>query len=162
MNNLSANLTGKYLTFSLAKEEFGIDILKVREIIGMMNITAIPQAAAFVKGVINLRGRVIPIIDLRNKFGMDGAEYTPRTCIIVVEIQSQTKDFITGLIVDSVSEVTNIRADNIEATPHLGSSVSLDFIKGMAKTDSDVKILLDIDKILSGNEIKMMRNAASA
>ena len=139
---------GKYLTFSLAGEEYGIGILKVREIIGMMPVTPVPQTPDFVKGVINLRGKVIPVIDLRLRFGLDATAYTERTCIIVVEIHGETGSLPMGIVVDAVSEVLNIRAADIENTPSFGVKLNTDFILGMAKTDGGVKILLDIDRVL--------------
>jgi purine-binding chemotaxis protein CheW len=139
---------GKYLTFSLAGEEYGIGILKVREIIGMMSITPVPQTPEFVKGVINLRGKVIPVIDLRLRFGLMARDYTERTCIIVVEIVSDSGAVPMGIVVDAVSEVLNIREADIENTPTFGVKLNTDFILGMAKTDGGVKILLDIDKVL--------------
>jgi purine-binding chemotaxis protein CheW len=139
---------GKYLTFSLAGEEYGIGILKVREIIGMMSITPVPQTPEFVKGVINLRGKVIPVIDLRLRFGLDAASYTERTCIIVVEIHGETGSVPMGIVVDAVSEVLNIRGTDIENTPSFGVKLNTDFILGMAKTEVGVKILLDIDRVL--------------
>jgi purine-binding chemotaxis protein CheW len=139
---------GKYLTFSLSGEEYGIGILKVKEIIGMMAITRIPQAPAYVKGVINLRGKVIPVIDLRSKFGLDAGEYTERTCVVVVEVSRDDGHVLIGSIVDSVSEVLNIREVEIEETPDFGTRLDTRFILGMAKVGSGIKILLDIDKVL--------------
>src|SRR5512136_2338465 len=144
----NAGKEGKYLTFSLAGEEYGIGILKVREIIGMMSITPVPQTPEFVKGVINLRGKVIPVIDLRLRFGLMARDYTERTCIIVVEIVSDSGAVPMGIVVDAVSEVLNIREADIENTPTFGVKLNTDFILGMAKTDGGVKILLDIDKVL--------------
>jgi purine-binding chemotaxis protein CheW len=144
----AATREGKYLTFSLAGEEYGIGILKVREIIGMMTITTIPQTPRYVKGVINLRGKVIPVIDLRLKFGMDAIEYNERTCIIVVELFGTGRSINMGIVVDSVSEVLNIKATDIEDTPNFGSSLNTEYILGMAKSSGGVKILLDIDRVL--------------
>ena len=144
---------GKYLTFSLAGEEYGIGILKVREIIGMMSITPVPQTPEFVKGVINLRGKVIPVIDLRLRFGLMARDYTERTCIIVVEIVSDSGAVPMGIVVDAVSEVLNIREADIENTPTFGVKLNTDFILGMAKTDGGVKILLDIDKVLGAFQL---------
>ena len=148
--------TGKYLTFMLAEETYGIGILKVKEIIGMMPITSVPRTPEFVKGVINLRGKVIPVVDLRLKFTMDAADYTDRTCIIVVEIDSDTGTVLIGIVVDAVSEVLNIKAEEIEETPAFGSKLNTDYILGMAKMEGGVKILLDIDKVLSTREIEML------
>jgi purine-binding chemotaxis protein CheW len=139
---------GKYLTFSLGGEEYGIGILKVREIIGMVNVTTVPQMPEFVKGVINLRGKVIPVIDLRLRFGMPRIAYTERTCIIVVEIHVDTGSVPVGIVVDGVSEVLNVRAAEIEDTPKFGVHSDMDFILGMTKMEGGVKILLDIDKVL--------------
>jgi purine-binding chemotaxis protein CheW len=139
---------GKYLTFAMGKEEYGLEILKVREIIGYMDITAVPQTPAHVRGVINLRGQVIPVIDLRAKFGMVSAERTEETCIIVVEITQQGRKFSTGIVVDHVSEVLDIQGASIEDAPQFGSTVDTSFILGMGKVGESVKMLLDIDKVL--------------
>lgn len=151
---------GKYLTFSLAGEEYGIGILKVKEIIGMMAVTAIPQTPAFIKGVVNLRGKVIPVIDLRLKFGMESIEYTDRTCIIVVEIRGKERKIQMGIVVDSVSEVLNIKPGEIEDTPVFGTEVDTDYILGMAKAGGGVKILLDIDRVLSDRDFQEVAGAA--
>lgn len=151
---------GKYLTFTLEKEEYGIGILKIKEIIGMMPVTPVPQTPGFVKGVINLRGKVIPVLDLRLKFGMEEIEYTERTCIIVVEIAAQAGTVMIGIVVDSVSEVLNIKGEDIEDTPTFGASLDTGYILGMAKMEGGVKILLDIDQVLSEGEIAFFREAA--
>lgn len=146
--------TGKYLTFSLKEEEYGIGILKVKEIIGMLPITPVPRTPAHVKGVINLRGKVIPVVDLRAKFEMPSIPYTERTCIIVVEIDTVTATLMIGIVVDSVSEVLNIREGEIEPPPAFGDQrLDREFILGLAKTDNGVKILLNIDQILSSAEL---------
>lgn len=144
---------GKYLTFSLAEEEYGIGILKIREIIGMMPITSVPQTPNFVKGVINLRGKVIPVINLRLRFEMEEIDYMERTCIIVVEIKGQIGSVAIGVVVDSVSEVLNIKGEDIEDTPAFGSKLDTECILGMAKIEGGVKILLDIDRVLRSEEI---------
>ncbi|MDR2300503.1 MAG: chemotaxis protein CheW [Deltaproteobacteria bacterium] len=150
----AAGQEGKFLTFSLANEEYGIGILKVREIIGMMTIRSVPQTPSFVKGVINLRGKVIPVVDLRLKFAMSEAEYTDRTSIIVVDVVVNPEKFIhIGIVVDYVSEVVNIKADEIEAAPAFGSRLNTEYILGMAKIGKGVKILLDIDRILAGEDL---------
>ena len=146
---------GKYLTFALGAEEYGLEILKVREIIGYMEVTAVPRTPVYVKGVINLRGQVIPVVDLRAKFAMAEAEVTEQTCIIVVEITQAGKAFNTGIVVDRVSEVLDITTDQIEDPPQLGSTVEANFILGMAKVGEKVKILLDIDKVLAGIEASL-------
>ena len=142
---------GKYLTFALAHEEYGLEILKVREIIGYIDVTAIPQTPHYVRGVINLRGQVIPVLDLRAKFGMETTEVTDETCIIVVEIAHSQRKLSTGIIVDRVQEVLDIGGRDIEDAPQFGSSVNTDFILGMAKVEESVKILLDIDRVLAGD-----------
>ncbi len=151
---------GKYLTFSLAGEEYGIGILKIKEIIGMMPVTPVPRTPSYVKGVINLRGKVIPVVDLRLKFGMEEAGYTERTCIIVVEIKSQGTAILIGIVVDSVSEVLNIKGGDIEETPTFGARLDTDYILGMAKMNGGVKILLDIDMVLSDKDIASLDRAA--
>jgi purine-binding chemotaxis protein CheW len=145
---LGAQLAGKYLTFQLGDEEYGLEILKVREIIGMMEITAVPRTPEHIKGVINLRGKVIPVVDLRSKFAMPEVEVTEETCIIVVDV-GQVE---TGIIVDRVSEVLDIAEKDIEQPPSFGTGVETDFILGMGKTDQRVTILLDIAKVLMGGE----------
>lgn len=152
--------TGKYLTFTLNEEEYGIGILKVKEIIGMMSITSVPRTPEFVKGVINLRGKVIPVMDLRLKFSMGEIPYTDRTCIIVVEIDSQDSTVLIGIVVDAVSEVLNITENEIEEAPTFGSKLDTDYILGMAKMEGGVKILLDIDKVLSAKELEALDKTA--
>ena len=152
---------GKYLTFMLASEDYGIGILKIKEIIGMMPITSVPQTPSFVKGVVNLRGKVIPVVDLRLKFGMSAIDYTERTCIIVVEISGQAGAIKIGVVVDAVSEVLNIKGEDIENTPAFGTSVNIDYILGMAKMGGSVKILLDIDKVLNTQDIASLERGAS-
>jgi purine-binding chemotaxis protein CheW len=144
---------GKYLTFSLADEEYGIGILKVKEIIGMIAITAVPQTPPHVRGVINLRGKVIPVIDLRLKFGLPAMAYTERTCIIVIEIAKNTSHLLIGILVDSVSEVLNIKGVDIEDTPNFGTRLNTDYILGMAKSGGKIKILLDIDRVMNAEDV---------
>jgi len=151
---------GKYLTFSLAGEEYGIGILKIKEIIGMMPVTTVPQTPEFLNGVINLRGKVIPVVELRLRFGMEAADYTERTCIIVVEISGASGKIQIGIVVDSVSEVLNIKGEDIEETPTFGAKLNISYILGMAKMEGGVKILLDIDQVLSNEEIATLEKAA--
>lgn len=152
--------TGKYLTFTLDEEEYGIGILKVKEIIGMMPVTSVPRTPDFVKGVINLRGKVIPVVDLRLKFTMESISYTDRTCIIVVEIDTDAATVLIGIVVDAVSEVLNIKESEIEETPKFGTSLNTDYILGMAKMEGGVKILLDIDRVLSQHEITKLEKGS--
>ena len=151
--------SGKYLTFTLADEEYGIGILKVKEIIGMLPITMVPQTPQFVKGVINLRGKVIPVVDLRLKFSMEPIDYNERTCIIVVEIEGEMSSIMMGIVVDSVSEVVHLRNDDIEETPTFGTRLNTSYIKGMAKVDGKVKILLDIDRVLTAQDLSFLEKA---
>jgi purine-binding chemotaxis protein CheW len=148
---------GKYLTFRLGNEEYAVQVLRVREIMGIQEITAVPQTPSYVKGVINLRGRVIPVIDLRLKFGLPEIEYTQRTCIIVAQIESQAAGKLQiGVIVDCVSEVLTLQAGDIEDTPDFGNGVDTNYLLGMAKIKGKVKILLDIDRVLSAQEVQSM------
>ncbi|MBW1677973.1 MAG: purine-binding chemotaxis protein CheW [Deltaproteobacteria bacterium] len=158
--NAMTDREGKYLTFTLDDEEYGIGILKIKEIIGMMPITTVPQTPEFVKGVINLRGKVIPVVDLRLRFGMEAIDYTERTCIIVVEIAGQADTVQIGTVVDSVSEVLNIKGEDVEDTPTFGAKLDTDYILGMAKMEGGVKILLDIDRVLTAEEIVLLEKAA--
>ena len=160
VNKAVQDREGKYLTFALGAEEYGLEILKVREIMGIMEITAVPQTPAHVRGVINLRGKVIPVIDLRARFGMETTETTDQTCIIVVEITQRGQSFNTGIVVDRVQEVLDIAGENIEDAPQFGSDVATDFILGMGKIGDTVKILLDIDKVLVGDELSEFLGAA--
>jgi purine-binding chemotaxis protein CheW len=152
---------GKYLTFALGAEEYGLEILKVREIIGYLDITAVPQTAHYVKGVLNLRGQVIPVIDLRAKFSMETTEVTEETCIIVVEITQGSRKFSTGVVVDHVQEVLDIAGEDIEDAPQFGSAVNTDFILGMGKIGESVKILLDIDRVLANEDLSSLADDPS-
>jgi purine-binding chemotaxis protein CheW len=144
---------GKYLTFTLGKEEFAIQVLRVREIMGVQEITAVPQTPPYVKGVINLRGKVIPVVDLRMKFGMPELAYTQRTCIVVVQLEHAGMKVMTGVIVDGVSDVANMQGADIEDTPDFGRGVATPYLLGMAKIKGKVKILLDIDKVMTAQEV---------
>jgi len=149
------NKEEKFLTFVLGQEEYGLEILKVREIISVMEITEVPQVPDFIKGVINLRGKVIPVIDLRLKFGMPPIEYNRETCIIVVNV----KDLLLGIVVDTVAEVLAISKDDIDPAPTFGGSIKTEFILGIGKIKDKVKILLDIDKVLSIEELEIVAHA---
>jgi len=146
--NATTERAGKYLTFKLGAEVYGLEILKVREIMGLMAITAVPRTPAFVRGVINLRGKVIPVVDLRTKFGMASIKDTVETCIIVVDVGASGM----GIIVDAVSEVLEIAGNDIEDAPAFGKGVNTDFILGMGKANNKVTILLDIGKVLTKEE----------
>ncbi len=151
----NGNRAGKYLTFRLGKEEYGIGILKVREVNAILPITVVPNTPKYVKGVINLRGKVVPVIDLRTKFGMEPIEYNDRTCIIVVDAELNSQKSLIGVIVDEVSEVLNIKSDEIEDTPDFGAKVDTSYIIGVAIKGEGVKLLLDIDEVLSREEIEI-------
>jgi purine-binding chemotaxis protein CheW len=142
---------GKFLTFALGNEEYGVPVLKVREIIKVMDITQVPQVPPHVLGVINLRGKVIPVIDLRRKFGFAATEYTERTCIIVVDVDLPTVRVMMGIVVDSVSEVLNVSDSEMEETPDFGGRTTTDYILGLAKVKGAVKILLDLDRVLGSD-----------
>ena len=144
---------GKYLVFELGREEFGIRVLKVREIMGIQDITAVPQTPAHVKGVINLRGKVIPVVDLRLKFGLPEQEYTQRTCIIVVQVQGEAGPMLMGIVVDGVAEVLNLAVADIEDTPDFGDGTATPYLLGMAKVKDKVKILLEIDRVLTSTDL---------
>lgn len=152
---------GKYLVFHLGREEFGIRVLKVREIMGVQEITAVPQTPPHVKGVINLRGKVIPVVDLRLKFGLPEVEYTQRTCIIVVQVQTETRSMMMGTVVDGVAEVLNLAASDIEDTPDFGQGVPTPYLLGLAKVKGKVKILLDIEQVLRSQELQGLESVLS-
>lgn len=146
----------KLLTFSLGSEGYGISILKVKEIIGMMDITPVPKTPEFIKGVINLRGKIIPVMDLRTKFGMPEQEYNERTCIIVAEVDLKGVQKLLGVVVDMVSEVVTISDDQIEPPPEYGSSIEHNSILGIGKIKDRVVIILDIDEVFVCEEIAKM------
>lgn len=150
-------LAGKYLTFVLGQEYYGIHVLKVREIIRMAPITMVPQMPEYVRGVINLRGKIIPVVDLRLKFGLSQSETTERTCIVVVQVTlpSGAKTAM-GMVVDAVEEVLNIASADIEETPDFGVKLSTEYILGMAKIKGSVKALLDIDRVVAAEVIQQM------
>lgn len=157
---MKADMAGKYLTFRLADEDYGVALLKVKEIIGMMPITAVPRTPDFVQGVINLRGQVIPVSDLRIRFEMPPIDYNDRTCIIVVEIEGAEGLMRTGVIVDAVSEVLNAPADTIEEAPSFGTRADTEYILGMVNMDGGVKILLDIDQVFNKEDVAALERAA--
>lgn len=152
---------GKFLSFILGDEEYGLEILKVQEINGMMGITRVPRTPDYVRGVINLRGRVIPIVSLRKKFKMASVPDTEKTCIIVVQVRYVDREITMGIIVDEVSEVLNIGDGQIEPPPSFGGGMEeADFITGMGKLENKVVILLDIDRVMSGTEMDAVMQAA--
>jgi purine-binding chemotaxis protein CheW len=157
----SRTLAGKYLTFTLHRESYGIDVLKVREIIRLTSITTVPQMPDYVRGVINLRGKIIPVTDLRRRFGFPDTADTDLTCIVVVQVRLPAgKHTQMGLIVDGVEEVINIAAGDIEETPDFGTEVATDYILGMAKVKGAVKSLLDIDHVIAGLDAERLSTAS--
>ena len=156
-------LSGKYLTFNLQAESYGIDVLSVREIIRLTTITPVPQMPAHVRGVINLRGKIIPVMDLRVRFEFASAANTEQTCIIVVQVKlPDGKVTQMGLVVDGVEEVINIAESDIEETPNFGGQICTDYIIGIAKIKGQVKALLDIDGIVGADTLKSLKNLAAA
>ena len=153
---LTEGAEGKYLLFELGGEEYGIEILRVREIIGLMDITPVPQSPPFIRGVINLRGKIIPVLDMRRRFGMEEGEYTERSCIIVTELKNGKDQLMLGMLVDGVREVANIPADQIDPAPQFGASVDMRYIMGMAKMKERVAILLDVEKLLKDGEVALL------
>jgi len=157
-NAALSHLAGKYLTFFIANEEYGVEILKVQEIISLMHVTEVPRTPSHVRGVINLRGKIIPVIDLRIQFRMPAAEATRHNCIIVV----QTRGTTMGIIVDRVHEVLAVSESEIDEAPSFGSNVNTDYLLGMGKAEGRVKMLLDIDRVLSTVELAEANSAAAA
>ncbi len=156
------HLAGKYLTFEMDNETYGLPILNVQEIIGMMPVTRVPRTPPFVRGVINLRGRVIPVIALRQKFGMESRADDEKTCIIVVQITIESYSLTVGIIVDAVSEVLNVEGNQIELTPEFGSNIDMDFILGIGKVNGRIVMLLDTNRILSTTELGVAAKSAKA
>jgi purine-binding chemotaxis protein CheW len=157
---LGQKLAGKYLTFKLAGEEYGIDIRKVKEIIPMQKATRIPRAPDYVRGVINLRGKVIPVVDLRVKFGMERAEDTERTCVIVAFVETTTRSITMGLVIDEVKDVLNIAAGDIQEAPSFEAGIDTQFILGIGKAGQTVTILLDANRVLAVSEVEQLDSAA--
>jgi len=151
---------GKYLTFQLDKEIYGLAILKVQEIIGMMSVTHIPRTPEYIRGVINLRGKVITVVDLRRKFGMEAKEVTEKTCIVVVQVGKNSHHITMGTIVDEVSEVLDINPNQMEPPPEFGGNAGVDFLQGIGKVNQKVVMLLDIDKVLTSKEMALVDEAS--
>lgn len=145
--------TTQYLTFKLDEEVFALDVGKVKEILEYTTVTKVPQTPEFMRGVINLRGSVVPVIDLRLKFGMTSTEQTINTCIIVAEVDMEGETILLGALADSVQEVNEMEPEQIESAPHIGTKLNTDFIKGMGKRDGNFIMILDIDKVFSSEEL---------
>lgn len=148
---------GKYFTFEIAEEEYGIPIQSIREIIGIMDITSIPKTPEYIKGVINLRGKIIPIMDLRLKFNLVEKEYNQRTCIVVVELNLGETKKLMGIVVDTVSEVVNIQKSEIENSPQYGTNIDEGFLIGLGKVKDKVILLLEIEKVLNIEEMVLLK-----
>jgi len=157
----TANRAGKYLTFELGKEVYGLPVLRVREVIGMQTPAKVPHAPDYVQGVINLRGKVIPIIDLRMKFGLPSIEHTDRTCIVVVQLTGHAST-LAGAVVDRVSEVVNLVAADIEDTPNFGDGTTLPYVLGIAKTKDGVRILVDPDMLFEMTQLLQVPGLSGA
>lgn len=157
----SRDLAGKYLTFVSGTEEFGLGILKVQEIIGIMKVTRVPRVSEYIRGVINLRGKVIPIIDLRRRFGLEATADTDRTCIVVVQVSRSDGEVTMGIVVDQVSEVMDVHADAIEPPPRFGAGIETNFLLGIGKVGDKVIMLLDIDRVLSEDEVAELVEATT-
>jgi len=143
----------QYLTFLLGDEEYGVDILRVQEIRGWDSVTTIPNAPAFIKGVINLRGTIVSILDLRERFGIESVEYNELTVVVVLRVKGEGKDRIMGVVVDAVSEVYHIAENDLKDPPDLGYAINMDYMRGMATVDDKMVIILDIDQLMSLKEI---------
>ncbi|MEJ2663990.1 MAG: chemotaxis protein CheW [Spirochaetia bacterium] len=150
--------TGTYLTFRIGSEDFAVDVLKVREILELVRITQVPKTPEFMKGVINLRGSVVPVVDMHIKFGLPAEERTVNTCIIVMEVNIREEVVVLGAIADMVKEVTYIDAENIEPPPRIGTTVDVEFIQGIGKISEDFVIILDINKVFSEEDIKLVKS----
>ena len=146
---------GKHLTFRLAQEEYGVEIMKVREIVGLMSITSVPQSSGHMRGVMNLRGKIIPVLDVRRKFGMPDIELSKENCIITCMVKGRDSGVLVGLLVDSVSEVIQLKAEDVDAMPDL-ADMRVDFVPGVVKSKGRVIILLDIDKVVQGNDLEQI------
>jgi purine-binding chemotaxis protein CheW len=153
--------TTQYLTFTLDEEVFALDISKVREVLDFTTITKVPRTPEFMRGVINLRGSVVPVVDMRLKFGMTKTEQTVNTCIIIVEVTLDEEVLVLGALADSVQEVFDLEPKQIEPSPKIGTQLTTDFIKGMGKRDDNFIIILDIDRIFSSNELAIVHEAGS-
>lgn len=158
----AASMAGKYLTFRLGPETYGIEILCVQEIIGLLPITRIPKVSEYIRGVINLRGKVIPVMSLSRRFGVPDRDDTPLTCVIVIELARESDTVTMGIVVDEVSEVININADNIESPPDLGGASGDAFLRGMGKVDGKVVILLDMARVIESSATLELEDPAEA
>ncbi|WP_420265221.1 chemotaxis protein CheW [Candidatus Magnetominusculus dajiuhuensis] len=162
MATLAEVETTQYLSFKLDTEVFAIEISKVREVLEFVTLTKVPQTPPYMRGVINIRGSVVPVVDLKNKFGMDATEKTINTCIIIVEVNMHGENTVIGALTDSVSEVFEMESKNIEPVPQIGSQMNVEFIKGMGKRNNEFVIILDIDKVFSSSEAAALSGIAKS
>lgn len=146
----------QFLTFLLADEEYGVDILRVQEIKGWNAVTPIPNTPEYIRGVINLRGTIVPIVDLRRRFGLEAVEYGPMTVVIVLKVMREDKSRVMGIVVDAVSDVYNVQDESLKPAPDFGSVVNVDFVEGLATVDETMVIILDIDHLLNSGELARM------
>lgn len=153
------NVPSQYLTFMLDKEQFAVDIAKVREVLEFTSVTKVPRTPEFMRGVINLRGSVVPVVDLRLKFGLTKTESTIDTCVIITEVEARGEKTVLGALADSVQEVIELEPKSIEPAPRMGTRVNIDFIRGMGKRDERFMIILDIDRVLTEDEIRSVAQA---
>jgi len=150
----------QFLTFFLAGEEYGVDILRVQEIKGWNAVTPIPNTPEYIRGVINLRGTIVPIIDLRRRFGLEAVEYGPMTVVIVLKVMREDKSRVMGIVVDAVSDVYNVQDESLKPAPDFGSVVNVDFVQGLATVNETMVIILDIDHLLNSGELAVLDRAA--
>lgn len=150
----------RFLSFTVDNENYCMDILKVKELMGMTTITPLPRTPQFIRGVINLRGQIIPIIDLRLKFGLPFQEYTKRTCIIVVEVKYEEENILMGLVVDAIQDVVSIPEDRMSKIPYINAKIKSEYIKGIADTPEGMKIVLDVLKVLNDEELAVVKDSA--
>jgi purine-binding chemotaxis protein CheW len=157
-----SNQSNQYLTFKLGEEVFALEIVKVREVLDFSRVTKVPQTPPFMRGVINLRGSVVPVVDMNLKFGMPATEKTVNTCIVIAEIEVDGETTVVGALADSVQEVLDLEPGQIEPAPKIGTRLNTDFIKGMGRQDDEFLIILDIDKVFSAEEITMIDAASTS
>lgn len=161
-SNVQNSHENQYLTFILGNEEYGVDILRVQEIRGWDSVTSIPNAPAYIKGVINLRGTIVSIVDLRQRFGMDNVEYNDLTVVVVLRVKGEGKDRIMGVVVDGVSEVYHVSDEDIKEVPDMGHTINMAYMKGMATIDEKMLVILDIDELMSLKDLDTATESAEA
>ncbi|GFO60287.1 chemotaxis protein CheW [Geomonas silvestris] len=156
MEEQSGVATRQYLTFTLDSETFALEIHKVREVLDLTTVTKVPQTPEFMRGVINLRGNVVPVVDLRLKFGLPVCAQTVHTCIIIVEVALEEETLVMGAMADSVQEVLDLEPDQVQPPPRIGTRLNLDFIRGMGRRGDDFVMILDVDAVFSSDELEAL------